>query len=295
MRSARRAGWALACAVLLAVASAPSAVAGDGNDIFSSVQKDGQATWATEKHVANLGQGRDLTGVAFAVPMEFQVRISCQVAAGDTASPAGCARAAASCAGVSGAVGVGFLYDILTRPAGSNTPWRYLGSTCFADQVPGATPTVTVAQIVQAFHLTPWATATLATQPEGNTTLVGLPVYARIIWSDSGYQPGEIDTLDPTTMLGLTVQIRPRVDHYTYVFGDGSTVGPTRSDGGVWPTGDITHAYPKPGRYPARVDTTFTGDFSINGGPWSQIPDTVTVTGPTTIITVHAANPILVG
>ena len=39
------------------------------------------------------------------------------------------------------------------------------------------------------------------------------------------------------------------------------------SDGGVWPSGDITHSYPSPGTYQARVDTTFTGDFRINGGP----------------------------
>jgi hypothetical protein len=182
----------------------------------------------------------------------------------------------------------------LRPPPRQHRTWRYLGSTCFADQVPGATPTVSLAQIINAFHLTPWATATVSTQPEGNTTLVGLPTYARITWSTSGYEPGEIDTLDPATMLGLTVQIRPRVDHYTYVFGDGTTFGPTHSDGGVWPTGDVTHAYPTPGAYQARVDTTFTGDFRINGGPWTQIPDTVTVTGPTTTITVHTAKPVLV-
>jgi hypothetical protein len=249
---------------------------------------------AAEPTVRGLGNGKDLNGNPFAVPMVFQVRIACESNIAANPDPAACQRAAASCQTSTGIIGIGFLYEIYARPQGSTEPWRYLGSTCFADQVPGATPTVSLAQIINAFHLTPWATATISTQPEGNTTLVGLPTYARITWSTTGYQPGEIDTLDPATMLGLTVQIRPRVDHYTYVFGDGTTFGPTRSDGGVWPTGDVTHSYPTPGAYQARVDTTFTGDFRINGGPWTQIPDTVTVTGPTTTITVHAAKPVLV-
>ena len=249
---------------------------------------------AAEPTVRGLGNGKDLNGNPFAVPMVFQVRIACESNIAANPDPAACQRAAASCQTSTGIIGIGFLYEIYARPQGSTEPWRYLGSTCFADQVPGATPTVSLAQIINAFHLTPWATATISTQPEGNTTLVGLPTYARITWSTTGYQPGEIDTLDPATMLGLTVQIRPRVDHYTYVFGDGTTFGPTRSDGGVWPTGDVTHSYPTPGAYQARVDTTFTGDFRINGGPWTQIPDTVTVTGPTTTIPVHAAKPVLV-
>ena len=282
------------CTYLLVCLFVPTAVAGGDNDAFSSLHQDGTVTWAKRSEVAGLGEGRDLHGNAFATPMVFQVRIACDSNTAGSPDPAACQRAAASCLSSSGIVGVGFLYEIYARPRGSTDPWQYLGSTCFADQVPGASPAITLGQIIDAFHLTPWATATVSTQPEGNTTLVGLPTYARITWSTAGYQPGEIDTLDPARMLGLTVQIRPRVDHYTYVFGDGSTLGPTRSDGGVWPDGDITHAYSTPGTYQARVDTTFTGDFRINGGPWTQIPDTVTVTGPTTTITVHAAKPVLV-
>ena len=272
----------------LAETTSPGGVLGQATDA------QGVRLHASKSDVSYLGQGRDFDGNPFAVPMVFQVRIACPTNIAANPDPAACQRAAASCQTSTGIIGIGFLYEIYARPQGSTEPWRYLGSTCFADQVPGATPTVSLAQIINAFHLTPWATATVSTQPEGNTTLVGLPTYARITWSTSGYEPGEIDTLDPATMLGLTVQIRPRVDHYTYVFGDGTTFGPTHSDGGVWPTGDVTHAYPTPGAYQARVDTTFTGDFRINGGPWTQIPDTVTVTGPTTTITVHTAKPVLV-
>ena len=271
------------------------AEAGSDDLIVDASQSEGTRTSASAVSVGNLGQGKDLGGNAFGVPMVFSVRIACQAADAGDPDPSACQKAALGCLTNGVQVGIGLLYEIYARPAGSSGAWQYVGSTCFADQVPGASPTLSMGRIIDAFHLTPWATATVVTQPEGNTTLVNLPVYARISWSVQGYQPGEVDTLDPASMFGLTVQIRPKVDHYTYVWGDGTTTGPSRSDGGVWPTGDITHSYPSPGTYQARVDTTFTGDFRINGGPWTQIPDTVTITGPTTTITVHAAKAVLVG
>jgi hypothetical protein len=267
---------------------------GGGGMAHAATEADGIRSQTSAEAVANLGNGKDLNGRAFAVPMVFSVRIACQVADPGDLDPSACQKAALGCLTNGQQAGIGLLYEIYTRPADSTAAWQYVGSTCFADQVPGASPTLSMARIIDAFHLTPWATATVVTQPEGNTTLVTLPVFARISWSVQGYQPGEVDTLDPAGMFGLTVQIRPKVDHYTYVWGDGTTTGPSRSDGGVWPTGDITHSYPTPGTYQVRVDTTFTGDFRVNGGPWTQIPDTVTITGPTTTVTVHTAKAVLV-
>jgi hypothetical protein len=280
---------------LVTPASAQAQTSGGGGMAHAATEADGIKSQTSAEAVANLASGRDLRGKAFGVPMVFSVRIACQVADPGDPDPSACQKAALGCLTNGQQAGIGLLYDIYSRAAGSSDPWHFVGSTCFADQVPGASPTLSMGRIIDAFHLTPWATATVLTQPEGNTTLVNLPVYARISWSTVGFEPGEVDTLDPARMFGLTVQIRPKVDHYTYVWGDGTTTGPSRSDGGVWPTGDITHSYPSPGTYQARVDTTFTGDFRINGGPWTHIPDTVTITGPTTTITVHAAKAVLVG
>lgn len=281
---------ALAALLILAPYS-PGQTKGSSDDIMVDIgDSDGSRSWVSQSSVGNLPAGRDLSGNPFASPMEFQVRISCPTTAGDSASPAGCSRAVSACTSGSAITGIGLLHEIYSRPVGTGD-WRYLGSTCFADQVPGATPTITLPMIINAFHLTPWAKATLVTQPEGNTTLVGLPTYTRIVWSAAGYQPGEVDT---HRLLGHTLSIRPRVDHHTYHFGDGSRFGPTRSDGGPYPTGDITHTYTAPGTYATRVDTTFTGDFRIDVGPWTPIPDTVTITGPTTTVTVKTAKPVLV-
>ena len=145
--------------------------------------------------------------------------------------------------------------------------------------------------IINAFRHTPWAKTHLTTQPAGNVTLVGLDTYYQVTWSAAGYQPDEIDTVD---LLGYHVQIRPKLDHFTYIFGDGDTFGPTTYPGGVYPTGTITHQYLTPGTNHTRVDTTLGADFRINAGPWAPIPDTITVPGPTTTVTVHTATARLV-
>ena len=146
-----------------------------------------------------------------------------------------------------------------------------------------------MAMIQEAFNLTPWAKPQISTQPKGNVTLVGLDTYYRVNWTVEGFQPQEVDAIDPARMNGFHVDVRVKLDHFQYVFGDGDLFGPTTSEGGVYPTGEITHPYLKAGAYPARVNTTFAGEFRIDGGGWAPIPNTVTVPGPATVVTVRTA------
>ncbi|MEO3938516.1 hypothetical protein V3N99_17430 [Dermatophilaceae bacterium Soc4.6] len=203
-----------------------------------------------------------------------------------------CTRAITAC--TDPARGLGPLTRIWRRTLTDGKPpsnWTLLGVTCWADAIPGSKPTLTMADIIKAFHTTPWSQPQITTQPVGGTTLIGLPVYYQINWTPKGYQPGEADSI---TLLGFPVQIRPRLDHFTYTFGDGDTFGPTTETGGVYPTGTITHPYLKAGSYGTRVDTTFAADFRVGNGQWAPIPDTVTVPGPTTTITVRTADNHLV-
>lgn len=172
--------------------------------------------------------------------------------------------------------------------------WALVGTTCLPNLVPGTNPAPTIEMIVSAFHKTGWAKAALATQPKGDTTLVNLRTFFRIEWSSAGYGPGEVDVVDPSTMFGYRVEIRPKVISYVYRFGDGTSLGPTQSPGGVYPDGDVVHTYVKPGSYSSRVDVTFGADFRINGGDWVTIPDTVTVPQRGTTVTVRQAQAVLV-
>ncbi|GAA2742360.1 hypothetical protein GCM10009868_12010 [Terrabacter aerolatus] len=148
-----------------------------------------------------------------------------------------------------------------------------------------------MADLKAAFLRTPWSKPQISSQPAGNTTLVNLRTFYEVNWSTAGFQPGEVDR---SVLRGIPVQIRPKLVGFTYLFGDGSSVGPTSSTGGVYPDGDITHVYKTSGRYPVRVDTTFGADFSIDGSTWDEIPSTVTVPGPSTTVTVREAKGVLV-
>jgi len=73
-------------------------------------------------------------------------------------------------------------------------------------------------------------------------------------------------------MLGPRVQIRSTLNSYSYVFGYGTTLGPTTAAGGPFPSSDITHTYPTAGIYNTQIDITFGGEFSIGGGAWVPSP-----------------------
>ncbi|WP_460629153.1 hypothetical protein [Intrasporangium mesophilum] len=212
-----------------------------------------------------------------------------------------------ACAGNSVAQGTGPLVDVfrmwvdpagkpLRPPAGNSdlAGWIHIGTTCLPEMVPGAATMPTVAMILKAFHNTVWAKARVRSQPEGDTTLVNLRTFFRVQWEADGYQPGEVDVIDPATMFGYRVEIRPTLKGFVYSFGDGETLGPTDSSGGTYPGGDIVHTYTRPGRFSSRVDVTFGGEFRIDNGQWVAVPDTVTVRQPATPVTVREARAVLV-
>ncbi|MFV0461802.1 MAG: hypothetical protein ACK5MP_01185 [Nostocoides sp.] len=183
----------------------------------------------------------------------------------------------------------------LMNPDGSvEKPWAFAGYTCVPDAVPGAAGGPGMARIIQAFHHTRFATASVGFQPKGNLTVVNFPNYYAARFTPAGYGPGEVDVIDPKDMLGYTVQIRPNVLSYTYHYGDGEQSDPTTSPGGTYPTGDIIHTYTKTGTYRAYVSITWGADYQINTGPWHTIPDHVTITQPATTITVAQAHAHLI-
>ncbi|HEX7538618.1 MAG TPA: hypothetical protein VF391_16630, partial [Dermatophilaceae bacterium] len=206
-----------------------------------------------------------------------------------------CFGAVQACAGNTPAQGLGpqvrlYRRELNTKGVPISTAWDLLGTTCYPELVPGK-QILGMGLILAAFHNTAFAKPTTHTQPEGNVTLVTLATYFEVKWPAAGYQPDEIDTV---TLMGNQVQIRPTNQGYTYVFGDNTSQGPTDSPGGIYPDGDITHAYPKAGSYDSHIDITYGGEFSVGGGPWIPIPDTVTIPGQTQTLTVKTARARLV-
>jgi len=289
MRNPHRFPLATTLAGLLVIISASNSFA----DFTGTNTKDGARTSVTSAGLDRATKGLDIkTGAADKRTFEYTSVYACPTnVPGDKTADIVCTGAIQGCAGNTPEQGQGPMVRLYRRELdASGNPlggWTAIGTTCFPQFVPGK-PVLGLGQILAAFHNTPWAKPTTHIQPEGNVTLVTLATYFEVKWPTAGFQPGEIDTV---TLLGTPVRIRPTVQGYTYVFGDGTSFGPTPSAGGAYPDGDITHAYPKAGIYNSHIDITYGGEFSVGGGAWLPIPDTATVTGqlqPLTVKTAHA-------
>lgn len=146
-----------------------------------------------------------------------------------------------------------------------------------------------MAMIEAAFHRTPFAKPHVTSQPPGGRTLIRTDNWFAMNWTTNGYQPEEVDTLNPTDWFGLTVRIKPTLNTITYTFGDGTSHGPTTSLGGPYPTGDIIKAYTTQGTYNTTATVTLTGQVSLNNSEWIDIPGEAHIDGPPTTLTVLTA------
>jgi hypothetical protein len=270
------------------VSASPAAAEFNG-----TATKTGVDTKLTNTELDRATRGQDIqTGAPDQRSFDYKNEYPCSLDAADARDA--CLGTVVACASNTPAQGQGPLATLYRREVGADgaptLDWQLIGSTCFPELLPGKR-VVGMGLVVAEFHNTAWAKPTVHIQPEGNITLVTLPAYFEVNWPTEGFQPGEIDT---APMLGYEVRIRPTVEGYTYVFGDGTSFGPTGSSGGPYPSGDITHAYPRAGSFDTRIDITYGGEFSINGGAWISIPDTVTVAGPVQTLTVKTARARLV-
>ena len=95
------------------------------------------------------------------------------------------------------------------------------------------------------------------------------------------------------TLLGHSVQLDARPVRFTWVHGDGTRATTTRP-GRPYPAKDVTHRYEQPGEgLRARVDTTYAVRYSIDGGDWADLGETLTAPGPSTTLDVDEAAPVL--
>ena len=95
------------------------------------------------------------------------------------------------------------------------------------------------------------------------------------------------------SLLNQDVLIEATPTSYTWRFGDGTTAS-TSTPGAAYPALDVTHDYADVGAFAPSVDTTYTGRYRLNGGPWIAIPETLTVAGTTQQLETIAARPTLV-
>ncbi len=98
--------------------------------------------------------------------------------------------------------------------------------------------------------------------------------------------------LDPVTILGHSVRITATPERYDWYFGDGTKAldqGPGREG-----TLDVQHTYQSAGRVAPYVVITWSGTYTVDGGPARPVIGTATTTGPGTPLQVKQARAQLV-
>ena len=96
------------------------------------------------------------------------------------------------------------------------------------------------------------------------------------------------------TLLGQRVDLHIVPSAFGWRFGDGESMT-TAEPGAPYPQLDVTHSYLTKGRVAPSVDTTYTAQFRVNGGPWRDVPGSVTIPGSPVDLDVLTATPTLVG
>jgi hypothetical protein len=138
-----------------------------------------------------------------------------------------------------------------------------------------------------------------AAPPPGKSVLVNTQWIA---WLPT---PAEKD-LGTITLLGYRVALRIHLEHVDWDYGDGAT-GATTTPGKVYDhvhdrchtatCGEyLGHVYARSGAFTAKAAITWSGQYSVDGGAWLDIPGTVTpAQGPATLpVAVIEARSVLV-
>jgi hypothetical protein len=92
----------------------------------------------------------------------------------------------------------------------------------------------------------------------------------------------------PLTLLNQSVVITATAQSYTWHLGNGGTRVSTQ------PRGYLEYAYQRAGTYDVFVSITWSGTFSVNGGPSQAIEGTVEIDGQPTSLQVQQARSELV-
>ncbi len=173
------------------------------------------------------------------------------------------------------------------QPSG---PWVRVGQSCNTPAAAVAAanprPVLTLGAIQSAFRRIAFAKPTVHVQPEGDVTLVNLPTFYEVRWLPAGFEPAEVASV---RLLGRGVRIRPLSRSVVYQFGDGARLGPTDDLGGPYPDGRVRHTYARSAVAQVAVTATYGGEFSVDGGAWQEVGETVDVPGPSVPVRVKTA------
>lgn len=147
------------------------------------------------------------------------------------------------------------------------------------------------AVVLRAFRRIPLPASVINLQPPGGKTLVNLETIFSA--DDEPFQRS-------VRLLGRTVRLKIWPSSFAWSFGDAQTRTTTHGgrayEAGVSMGDYITHQYARTGTVSPSVDTTYSAEFSLDGGrTWTPVDGTVTINGTAASLRVVEARPVLVG
>ncbi|WP_182376664.1 PKD domain-containing protein [Nocardioides sp. WS12] len=159
-------------------------------------------------------------------------------------------------------------------------------SATFCSEPEPNAPVLTVGIVRTAFAELKLPAAKLVIQPPDGLTLVNF---------DTNFYTTSTRPISRTvTLLGQQVTLEATPAEFHWTFGDGQALA-TTEPGAPYPDLTVTHNYLRTGTYQPSLATVFTGRFRVGGGPWRQIPGTVTIEGAGQALRAIEAQPKLVG
>ena len=156
----------------------------------------------------------------------------------------------------------------------------------FCQPPPGqAEDAVSPGLVAQALRFVPLPPPVIHVEPANGRTLVNF---------DTNFFTETVPFDRTITLLGQQVDLHIVPGQFGWRFGDGETMT-TAKPGAPYPQLDVTHSYLTKGHVAPSVDTTYTATFRVKGGPWQDVPGSVTVAGAPVDLEVLTATPTLVG
>lgn len=181
------------------------------------------------------------------------------------------------------------MYWLFVGPPGVAQPspeqWTQMGSQCLRrNEISGdATPVIPEFTLAD-FRRLPLPAGRVNIEPPSLRTLVNVPTNLFV-----NATPLTLDT----DLVGFPVQVRATPTHFTWHLGDG-TILKTADAGGPYPDMTTTHTYRQKGGVAVQLTTSYAGEYSIAGGPWTPIDGEADVQSPAVALTVLEARSHLV-
>lgn len=180
-------------------------------------------------------------------------------------------------------------YWVFTAPAGApretRSSWQATGEFACRGARDGGNPAAAEPVVTgEDFRRLPIPAAAIKVQPPNRRTLVNIP---------TNLYAGASTVVLPTTVLGQAVRVRATPMRFHWIYGDG-TARTTADPGAPYPELRTAHVYHRAGTPTLGLATTYSGEYSVAGGPWQPIEGLATVTSPGTDLTVLEAHNHLV-